>query len=38
MALGDKDEVIQRLNSDKERLSNVIKEKDGVIEKKEKLI
>ena len=38
MALGDKDEQIERLGQDKERLSGVIKEKDLVIEKKERLI
>lgn len=38
MALGDKDEQIQTLTKDKERLQTVIKEKDLVIEKKERLI
>ena len=38
MALGDKDEQIQTLSKDKERLQTVIKEKDLVIEKKERLI
>ena len=38
MALGDKDEEIKRLNGEKERLDSVIREKDLVIEKKERLI
>lgn len=38
MAMGDKDEEIQRLTGEKERLSTVIREKDLVIEKKERLI
>lgn len=38
MALGDKDEQIARLGADKTRLEGVVREKDGVIEKKERLI
>lgn len=38
MALGDKDEEIERLGGEKQRLEGVIHEKDLVIEKKERLI
>ena len=38
MAMGDKDEFIERIEKDKERLNGVIREKDGVIAQKERLI
>jgi len=38
MALGDKDQHIQRLTAEKERLAGIIQSKDEVIEKKERLI
>ena len=38
MAMGDKDEYIERIEKDKERLNGVIREKDGVIAQKERLI
>ena len=38
MAMGDKDEFIERIEKDKERLNGVIREKDSVIAQKERLI
>ena len=38
MAMGDKDEFIERIEKYKERLNGVIREKDGVIAQKERLI
>ena len=38
MAMGDKDEFIERIEKDKERLNGVIREKDVVIAQKERLI
>ena len=36
--MGDKDEQIQRLTVEKEHMAGIIQSKDGVIEKKERLI
>lgn len=38
MAMGDKDEHIQRLTAEKERMAGIIESKNEVIEKKERLI
>ena len=38
MAIGDKDNLISTLQADKDRLASIIREKDDVIAKKERLI
>ena len=38
MAIGDKDNLISTLQADKDHLASIIREKDDVIAKKERLI